>query len=493
MAASVSRRVDRGLRRRQQGADQDRRPRDPRGAVRRPGPGRVPRRRAGTQRLRAEELRRQLGDRRPRDHPDQGRLRRHAGRRDREGQEAHRAGQRRHPHRTPLGRRGPRDQGLRQDRAGQDVRQRLVGGPGHHLPRSRPELLPLLDRRRPVAWPASASTPSTTKGYKNVALVAEDYSFPYTQVGGFMYEFCAAGGHVVQKNWVPLGTKDYSSVVSNLPTSGIDAIYVALGGSDAVNFFTQYNQAGGKAKFIGGSITVDQSVLATEGCVPGHPGRDHRGGPDRRHGDRAGVAGLRRRNTRRPSPTACRTRACSPSATTTRPTASSWPSRRSTVTSATARRSSWRRSPRRPSTGRPATSASTRNRQAIGPNYVTEVQKAADGSLSNNVISEGRERRPDPRARVRTARTSPSRSAATSLPAHDPRLRPKRSSPPCDCRAWGGASAPSRPSAMSRWMSPSASAGRSSVPTGPARRRSSTSSPATTCPPPGRSSCSGPT
>jgi branched-chain amino acid transport system substrate-binding protein len=104
------------------------------------------------------------------------------------------------------------------------------------------------------------------KGYKKVALVAEDYSFPYTQVGGFMYEFCAAGGHVVQKNWVPLGTKDYSSVVSNLPTSGIDAIYVALGGADAVNFFTQYTQAGGKAKFVGGSITVDQSVLATKGA-----------------------------------------------------------------------------------------------------------------------------------------------------------------------------------------------------------------------------------
>jgi branched-chain amino acid transport system substrate-binding protein len=103
------------------------------------------------------------------------------------------------------------------------------------------------------------------KGYKNVAVVAEDYSFPYTQVGGFMYEFCAAGGHVVQKNWTPLGVKDYSAVVSGLPTSGIDAIYVALGGADAVNFFTQYSQAGGKAKFIGGSITVDQSVLSVTG------------------------------------------------------------------------------------------------------------------------------------------------------------------------------------------------------------------------------------
>lgn len=103
-----------------------------------------------------------------------------------------------------------------------------------------------------------------TKGFKKVVVVAEDYSFPYTQVGGFMYEFCAAGGHVPQKFWVNLGTKDYSSVVSGIPTD-IDAIYVALGGADAINFLTQYNDAGGKAPIVGGSITVDQTVLGTKG------------------------------------------------------------------------------------------------------------------------------------------------------------------------------------------------------------------------------------
>jgi branched-chain amino acid transport system substrate-binding protein len=102
------------------------------------------------------------------------------------------------------------------------------------------------------------------KGYKTAAVVAEDYSFPYTQVGGFMYEFCAVGGKVPFKAWVPLGTKDYASVVTSLPTD-VDAIYVALGGADAVNFFTQYAASGGTAKFIGGSITVDQSVLSVEG------------------------------------------------------------------------------------------------------------------------------------------------------------------------------------------------------------------------------------
>ncbi len=102
------------------------------------------------------------------------------------------------------------------------------------------------------------------KHYKKVVTVAEDYSFPYTQVFGFMAEFCKAGGHVPKKFWVPIGNKDFSSVIAAIPDD-IDAIYVALGGADGVNFLTQYQQAGGQAPLIGGSITVDQTVLSTKG------------------------------------------------------------------------------------------------------------------------------------------------------------------------------------------------------------------------------------
>ena len=102
------------------------------------------------------------------------------------------------------------------------------------------------------------------KGYQSVATVAEDYSFPYTQVFGFMAEFCNAGGTVPSKSWVPIGNKDYSSVIAAIPDD-VDAIYVALGGADAVNFLSQYQQAGGEAPLIGGSITVDQTVLTSEG------------------------------------------------------------------------------------------------------------------------------------------------------------------------------------------------------------------------------------
>jgi len=69
-----------------------------------------------------------------------------------------------------------------------------------------------------VQWQAGLGTYAfTDKGYKTMAVVAEDYSFPYSQVGGFMTEFCRAGGKVVEKFWVPLGTKDYSSVVTGMP------------------------------------------------------------------------------------------------------------------------------------------------------------------------------------------------------------------------------------------------------------------------------------
>lgn len=101
-------------------------------------------------------------------------------------------------------------------------------------------------------------------GYKSVAVIAEDYSFPYTQVLGFMSEFCSAGGKVPEKFWTPIGNKDYSSVVYSIPQD-VDAIFVALGGADAVNFLTQYSQAGGDKPIIGGSITIDQSILDSKG------------------------------------------------------------------------------------------------------------------------------------------------------------------------------------------------------------------------------------
>jgi len=104
------------------------------------------------------------------------------------------------------------------------------------------------------------------KGYKKISVIAEDYSFPYTQVFGFALGYCRAGGQITQRQWVPLGTKDFGSVIANIPDD-VDAVFLGLGGGDSVNFLNQYSQTGGKAKFIGGSIMVDQTVLSSKGAA----------------------------------------------------------------------------------------------------------------------------------------------------------------------------------------------------------------------------------
>jgi len=104
------------------------------------------------------------------------------------------------------------------------------------------------------------------KGYRTIATVGEDYSFVYTQVFGLVTEFCAAGGEVTERLWVPLGTKDFGSIIAALPDD-VDAIYLGLGGGDAVNFLNQYQQAGGDANLIGGTIMVDGTVLNSKGSA----------------------------------------------------------------------------------------------------------------------------------------------------------------------------------------------------------------------------------
>lgn len=101
-------------------------------------------------------------------------------------------------------------------------------------------------------------------GYRRIVILAEDYSYPHAQIGGFMLEFCGLGGVVVDKLWVPLGKSDYSGVIPAIPRD-IDGVFVALGGTDAISFLQQYQASGRKRPLFGGGITTDQSVLSAGG------------------------------------------------------------------------------------------------------------------------------------------------------------------------------------------------------------------------------------
>lgn len=104
------------------------------------------------------------------------------------------------------------------------------------------------------------------RGWTQIATIAADYSFGYTNFRGFAVDFCRAGGEIVERFWVPLGSADFGGVIASLPDD-IDAIYLGLGGTDAINFLNQYQQAGADTNLIGGTIMADATVLTSRGSA----------------------------------------------------------------------------------------------------------------------------------------------------------------------------------------------------------------------------------
>lgn len=104
------------------------------------------------------------------------------------------------------------------------------------------------------------------KDYKKMYLLAEDYSFPYDNAGGFFSEFCDAGGEIVGASWVPVGNTDYATIISQIPADA-DAVYVGLGGADAASFLSQAVSNGVDKPLVGGSITIDTTALSGDANI----------------------------------------------------------------------------------------------------------------------------------------------------------------------------------------------------------------------------------
>ena len=106
-----------------------------------------------------------------------------------------------------------------------------------------------------------------TLGWKKAAIIGDDYSFPYTSLAGFVAEYCAVGGDITKRVWAPLGEKDYSSYISQIPKD-VDGLYVGIGGSGLISFIKQYKQQNGKVdteKMMGNVFWDDPLVLKAVG------------------------------------------------------------------------------------------------------------------------------------------------------------------------------------------------------------------------------------
>src|SRR5919112_1171231 len=104
-------------------------------------------------------------------------------------------------------------------------------------------------------------------GWKKAAIIGDDYSFPYTSLAGFVAEYCAIGGEIPKRIWAPLGEKDYSSYISQIPRD-VDGIYVGIGGSGLISFVNQYEQQRGRVdteRMLGNVFWDDPLVLKEVG------------------------------------------------------------------------------------------------------------------------------------------------------------------------------------------------------------------------------------
>jgi len=115
-------------------------------------------------------------------------------------------------------------------------------------------------------WSAGAGEYAYNElGWRTAVTIGDDYSFPYTSVGGFIADFCAAGGDVVERLWPPLGESDYSSYIAQIPDN-VDGVYVGVGGEGMIAFIQQYIEAKGPIDpdKVMGNLFVDDPLVLEE-------------------------------------------------------------------------------------------------------------------------------------------------------------------------------------------------------------------------------------
>ena len=90
-------------------------------------------------------------------------------------------------------------------------------------------------------------------GYKTVATIGSDYVAGRDFVAGFLQGFQEKGGKVVQQQWFPQGTKDFTPFVVGLKQADFVAVFAT--GAECLGFFRQYNELGGKIQLF--ALTAD--------------------------------------------------------------------------------------------------------------------------------------------------------------------------------------------------------------------------------------------
>ena len=102
-------------------------------------------------------------------------------------------------------------------------------------------------------------------GWRKAAIVADDNPYSWGGAAGFTAEFCALGGRIVDRSWIPFGTDPAAAVPHALRADGV---YLGLGLSPALGFVKRYTAVHRDlAQRLVSSATLlyDPSVIARPG------------------------------------------------------------------------------------------------------------------------------------------------------------------------------------------------------------------------------------
>ena len=101
---------------------------------------------------------------------------------------------------------------------------------------------------------------------KSMATAAPDYASGHQLVDYAARFFQESGGTIAAQYWPPLGNADFSSVLTELGSSGADFVYSFFAGADAVRYVTQYGEFGlAESMPLTGLTLVDDLTLIEQG------------------------------------------------------------------------------------------------------------------------------------------------------------------------------------------------------------------------------------
>jgi branched-chain amino acid transport system substrate-binding protein len=100
-------------------------------------------------------------------------------------------------------------------------------------------------------------------GWRTAMTIGDDVPYGWANVSGFLAEFCALGGRVLERRWVPVGA-DPATTVAQIPAS-IDGVYLGTALAPVLGFLRRYSALHrdfAKRLLSSASVVYDPQVVA---------------------------------------------------------------------------------------------------------------------------------------------------------------------------------------------------------------------------------------